>query len=58
MLNVSEGVARILKHFNIQLRHRTSCNIRNKLYNFLDNREPPYQADIVYRMSCNDCDAV
>ena len=56
--NVSERVARILKQFNIHLSHRPSCKIRNKLCTFKDNREPPNQVVVVYKMSCNDCDSV
>ena len=56
--NVWERVARILKQFNIHLSHRPSCKIRNKLCNFKDSREPPYQAGVVYKINCNDCDAV
>ena len=56
--NVSERVDRILKQFHIHLSHRLSCKIRLKLCNFKDNREPPNQAGVVYKMSCNDCNAL
>ena len=56
--NVSETVTRILKQFNINLSHRPLRMIKNKLCSFKDNCEPPNQAGVTYKMSCNDCDAV
>ena len=56
--NVSERVARILKQFHILLSHRPSFKIKIKLGNCKDIREPPYQAGVIYKMCCNNCDAV
>ena len=56
--NVSERVARILKQFHIHLSHRPSFKIKNKLCNIKDICEPPYQAGVIYKMCCNNCDAV
>ena len=56
--HVSERVAIILKQFHIHLSHRPSFKIKNKLCNFKDIREPPYQAGVIYKMCCNNCDAV
>ena len=55
---MSERVARVLGQFNVDLSHRPSSKIRNKLWNFNDNREPPNDGGVVYKISCNDCDAV
>ena len=43
---------------HIHLSHRPSFKIKNKLCNFKDIREIPYQAGVIYKMCCNNCDAM
>ena len=55
---VSERVSSILKKYDLHLSHKPSNKLRNQLCNFKDRREPSNEADVVYKLCCNDCSAV
>ena len=54
----SERVAKILKPFNINLRHRTSNSLKNKLCKLKDKRKDTEKKDVVYKIECEVCPSI
>ena len=54
----SERVARILKQYNIKLAHKPTRTLKHELCHLKDKRLTQDAAGVIYRLDCNDCDAV
>ena len=54
----SERVARVLIKHNINLAHKPIRTLKNELCHVKDKRTVENKAGVVYKLGCNDCDAV
>ena len=54
----SERVSRLMKPYNIQLSNKPTNTIRSQLCKLKDRRNVTEKTNVVYEISCRDCDQV
>lgn len=55
---VSEGLARVLRHYDVQVAHVPTQKLRHRLVNVKDKLQKEKFPGVVYRIPCKDCDSV
>ena len=55
---VSERTSRIFKNYGVKMSHKPTKSLKNQLCHLKDKRKNQEKSGVIYKLCCNNCDAV